>query len=437
MTRLLAFALTLALSSQAVLAADKPQKCSPSASTPFRRLTPASLEYGDCGSGAYCLGGCDPKSSFAVDSCVPAPVCKSQTYKWDNLDGVAPNTKYLGDASKADWVSSGQPLSNDGTLLLTMAPNTVGTLLAHNHYMWYGKASAKLKTSRGRGVVTAFILLSDVKDEIDFEFIGVDLNTAQTNYYFQGITDYTNGKNASASDTFSKFHTYEIDWTPDSITWSIDGTPVRVKKRSETFNTTSNQYAYPQTPARVQLSLWPAGLPSNGEGTINWAGGLVDWNYEDVKNHGYYYAIFDEVTIQCYDPPKNAKVEGSKSYIFTDAKGTEDTVKITDKDTALKSFLGNGRNMSADYPSPSGTQKPSQTSDIAVVPGVNGAGPGADGNRGSGGSPSDGGSKPNPTDFSQGGGQGNKKNGASPQGEQVLKGSLFAVLVALVVLVTM
>ncbi|EAS33538.3 cell wall glucanase [Coccidioides immitis RS] len=438
MTRLLAYALALALSSQAFVAA-KPQKCGPSQKCP--ESAPCCSQYGDCGSGAYCLGGCDPKWSFAIDSCLPAPVCKSKTYRWDNLDGVAPNTKYLGDASKADWVSSGEPLTSDGSLILTMAPDTVGTLMANNHYMWYGKTTARLKTSRGKGVVTAFILLSDMKDEIDFEFVGVDLQNAQTNYYFQGITDYTNGQNASASDTFDEFHTYEIDWKPESITWSIDGKPVRVKKRSETFNKTSNQYAYPQTPSRVQLSLWPAGLPSNGEGTIEWAGGLVDWNHEDIKNHGYYYALFDEVTVECYDPPKDAKVEGSKSYIFTDEKGTEDTVKITNKNTVLKSFLGNGRDTDKDYPSASGTRRPSQTSDLAVVPGLSGAGPGADGNRGDsdgsdGGSPN-GGNRPNPTDFSQGGDRGNESSGASPQNEQVLKGSLFAVLVALVVLVTM
>jgi beta-glucanase (GH16 family) len=120
---------------------------------------------------------------------MPAPICESKTYTFDNLDGIEPNTKYLGDASKSDWVSSGQPLSFNGNLLLTMAPNTVGTLLASNHYLWYGNITARLKTSRGQGVVTAFILLSDVKDEIDFEFIGADLNTAQTNFYFQGITD--------------------------------------------------------------------------------------------------------------------------------------------------------------------------------------------------------------------------------------------------------
>lgn len=72
-------------------------------------------------------------------------------------------------------------------MLLTMAPNTVGTLLASTRYMWYGNVQARFKTSRGAGVVTAFILLSDVKDEIDYEFVGVDLESAQSNYYFQGI----------------------------------------------------------------------------------------------------------------------------------------------------------------------------------------------------------------------------------------------------------
>ena len=100
-----------------------------------------------------------------------------------------PNTKYLGDASKSNWVSSGQPVAYQNSVLLTMAQGTVGTLLASTSYVWYGKVSATLKTSRTAGVVTAFILLSDVKDEIDFEFVGTDLDDAQSNYYFQGITN--------------------------------------------------------------------------------------------------------------------------------------------------------------------------------------------------------------------------------------------------------
>lgn len=118
---------------------------------------------------------------------MPEPVCQSQKYTFENLDSIAANTKYLGDATKAAWVSSGQPISYDNNVLLTMAPDTVGTLLASTSYMWYGNVKAVFKTSRGQGVVTAFILLSDVKDEIDYEFVGVDLEHAQSNYYFQGI----------------------------------------------------------------------------------------------------------------------------------------------------------------------------------------------------------------------------------------------------------
>lgn len=155
------------------------------------RLTAATriTEYGECGIGAYCLGGCDPRMSFSLDACVPAPVCQSKVYPMTDLDGVADVTKYYGDASKADWVSQGEPLLYNGNVLLTMPKQSVGTVLASTHYMWYGNVKARVKTSRGAGVVTAFILLSDVKDEIDYEWVGTDLTVAQTNYYFQGVPD--------------------------------------------------------------------------------------------------------------------------------------------------------------------------------------------------------------------------------------------------------
>lgn len=96
-------------------------------------------------------------------------------------------SKYLGDSSKTDWVTDGVALEYENNLLLTMGPKTVGTVLASSVYVWYGKISATLKTSRGKGVVSAFILLSDMKDEIDYEWVGVELNSAQTNFYWQGV----------------------------------------------------------------------------------------------------------------------------------------------------------------------------------------------------------------------------------------------------------
>ncbi|KUJ22973.1 uncharacterized protein LY89DRAFT_663460 [Mollisia scopiformis] len=411
--------------------------------------TPCCSQYGQCGVGAYCLGGCDPRSSFSLGSCTPEPVCKSQTYTFENLDRVQENTVYLGDASKADWVASGQPVSYQNNVLLTMAPDSVGTLLASTTYMWYGNVKATFKTSRGQGVVTAFILLSDVKDEIDYEFVGVDLEDAQSNYYFQGIPNYDNELNISLSDTFNNYHTYEIDWTPDAITWLVDGQIGRTKKRSDTWNATSNQWMFPQTPARVQLSLWPAGLASNGQGTVDWAGGLVDWNSADIQANGYYYATFESVTVSCYNATSSPGTNTGVSYTYNGYTGTNDTVVDGTDATVLSSFLATGTNMTLGAVasgSSSGTQ-PSTTAE--TVPGLTGGDPGVDSHSSSttaGGStetatqassaPSS--SSSSSSGFSQGN-SGSTKSGAEKLGvgQEQLKGSIFAGIVALMAMMAL
>lgn len=150
--------------------------------------------YGDCGVGAFCLGGCDPLMSNTFDSCVPGPVCKPGTYSLDSLNDVQRIENYLGDASKINWQSQGDPTpytdpaTGSKATLLTMAQGSSGTLLASTHYVWYGKICSKVSSAQGKGVVTAFILMSDVKDEIDFEWVGADINNVQSNYYSQGVT---------------------------------------------------------------------------------------------------------------------------------------------------------------------------------------------------------------------------------------------------------
>lgn len=416
--------------------------------------SPCCSQYGQCGVGAYCLGGCDPVNSFSLDSCVPAPVCQSKSYDFSNLDDVMPNTKYLGDPTTADWVSSGNPLEFNNSVLLTMAEGSVGTLLTSTRSVWYGKINSRFATSAGAGVVTAFILLGNSKDEIDFEFVGTELSIAQTNFYSQGIPVYTNGGNVTGlSDVHANFHDYEIDWQPDTITWSVDGNLVRTLNREDTWNATGNRYDYPQTPCSIQLSLWPGGLSTNGQGTINWAGGLVQWDSPYMTN-GYYYAQFDSVSVQCYDPPSGANVQGSKSYIFTDPTMTNSSVEVTNNNTVLRSFLGTGTNLTAGT-STGSSAGAANSSTPATVPGLSGVGTGSNGGRGgnstsgSGGSSSGSGSSGGSgtgsetasssgaasTGFVQGNGGEGSKNGAGSiagSSETVLQGSLFAVVVALV-----
>jgi len=414
---------------------------------------PCCSQYGECGVGAYCLGGCDPRMSFSLESCAPEPVCKDTSSTFTNMDRIMSKTEYLGDSSKTDWVMDGDAVIYNDNVLLTMAEGTVGTLLASSTYMWYGNVKAKLKTSRGAGVVTAFILLSDVKDEIDYEFVGTELSTAQTNFYFQGIPNYENSANISLSDTFNNYHTYEIDWTPDEITWSVDGQVGRTKKRSETWNATSNRWDFPQTPARVQLSLWPGGLATNGQGTIDWAGGEISWDSPDVTNNGYYYASFESVDISCYNGKSAPGTNSGTSYTYTDRSGLNTTVDDGSDQTVLSSFLATGTNMTLGETTNSGS-KPSAT--VQSVPGLSGAGPGTNEHGGSSdssgssavtsitSSPSDapsgdsGSGTSGSGGFNQGAGSGSTGGAGRLAGEEkVLKGSLFAGIIAVVAMMAL
>ena len=271
------------------------------------------------------------------------------------------------------------------------------------------------------------------------------------------------------SNSFENTHTYSIDWTPESIIWSIDGEERRTVKRDDTFNETTDKYDYPQTPSRVMLSVWPAGLPSNGEGTIEWAGGLVDWNSEYMQN-GYYYALVKDVTVECYDPPSDAKKSGSKAYKYTDDSGLQDSVAIVDDDTTLASLKATGEDPEIN-PAASKSAAAAAASDKASedddeddeddeddkpdrepesVPGVSGAGerseqvvPGqgdssSDDNDSSGGQ-QNGGSSGNDEDgtegtsFNQGSGSTDNNDGQTTNAavrEQPVKGSVFAIVVA-------
>ncbi|KAJ9144758.1 Glycoside hydrolase family 16 protein [Coniochaeta hoffmannii] len=435
------------------VAAQETAKCSLEKKCP--KETPCCSQYGECGIGAYCLGGCDPRMSFSLDACVPAPVCESKVYPMTSLDRVVDVGKYFGDPSKADWVSQGEPLLYNGNVLLTMPKQSVGTVLASTTYMWYGNVKARVKTSRGQGVVTAFILLSDVKDEIDYEWVGTDLTVAQTNYYFQGVPDYQNSGNITGlSDTFNNFHDYEIRWTPDEITWLVDGKVGRTKKRSETWNATANQWNYPQSPARVQLSIWPGGAETNAKGTIDWAGGPIDWNSEDIQNYGYDFATFGQVEVECYNATSGPGTNSKTSYTYSDARGTNDTIVDGDRGTILKSFSGTGLDMNAggssssSGASASGTATKSASGAVASVPGGTASGPGsspgeqgdgvssAGSGDGAGGSSTGSSAGCQATGFSQdcGGSSSSSGNGGTNAGARVVErtvgASALAVLVA-------
>lgn len=319
-------------------------QCNSSSSCPEE--APCCSQFGECGTGGYCLGGCNPQFSYNYKSCMAMPICKDTNTKFNKYRSkVLDKDTYLGNASAGDWAYSGYLMDyeDEESLLLAMPKDSSGTVLSSTRYVWYGKISARMKTSHRSGVVSAFILFSNVEDEVDNEWVGSDLNNVQTNYYFEGTLNYTHSRNSSANQTFSSFHTYEIDWREDKLMWLVDGKVGRTLYKNNTYNHTTKRYDYPQTPSRVQISLWPGGNSTNTNGTIAWAGGKIDWDASDLKNPGYYYMTLNEVNISCYDPPSYAKKNGSQAYSFTsDSTFLSENVALTDDQTMLYSSEGSG-----------------------------------------------------------------------------------------------
>ncbi|CCF58204.1 hypothetical protein KAFR_0E00500 [Kazachstania africana CBS 2517] len=303
---------------------------------------------GVCGTGVYCINACNPMFSYSFDACMPLPVCKNSTTTFSNYTSkVVDANTFLGDVSEGDWAYTGYILDyeDEDSMILAMPKNSGGTVLSSTRSVWYGKVSARLKTSHLAGVITAFIIYSGVADEIDCEFVGVDLETEQTNFFWQATLNYTNSVNATiSSDSFDNFHTYTIDWQEEYIEWSIDGVVSRTLYKNETYNATSGVYQYPQTPSKIDISIWPGGNATNSIGTIEWAGGEIDWNATDITTYpGYYYMILDEVNITCYGPPSGTSINGTSAYVYTsNSSFLQKDIAITDAETSLGSSEGTG-----------------------------------------------------------------------------------------------
>jgi len=308
--------------------------------------SPCCSEFGFCGTGSiFCLGGCNPLWSNTPTSCEPSPLCQSATHTFPDNSRILTNAShYDGNATAHDWVvDKGNILNtnqNGGELALTLTQDNGGTRISSTRYLHYGTVTARLKTGRWPGVVTAFITMSDAKDEIDWEFPGNQTTQGQTNFYWLGVLNYNNGLTINnLTDTFSNYHDYTIDWQSDTLNFLIDG------KLDRTVSKSDLKDAYPSTPARVQLSLWPAGINTSAPGTVQWAGGMINWNDPDYIASGHFYTIIQSVSINCSDPAGSVPA-GAESYTYganTTINGLQiPSVLVTNETTIMNGAQGMG-----------------------------------------------------------------------------------------------
>lgn len=214
-------------------------------------------------------------------------------------------------------------------------------------YLHFGRVEVKCKAAPGQGIISSIVLQSEDLDEVDWEFIGGVDNKVQMNYFGKGNTStYDRMIEAPVSSVQNEMHTYTLDWTAESITFIIDGTPVRTLNYADA-NGGKN---YPQTPSTVRIGIWAGGDPTNEKGVIEWAGGLTDYTKAPFT------MTVESVKVTNYSP--------GKEYKWTDKSGSFESIEVIGKgDTA-----GAPENSNVLAPSATGTGVGLQ-SDINI-PGV-------------------------------------------------------------------
>lgn len=159
----------------------------------------------------------------------------------------------------------------------TLSAPKESTLLVSKFYIFFGVVESWVKMAKGQGIVSSVVLESDDLDEIDWEWVGSNTNQVQSNFYGKGNdTTYNRGRNHEVASADTEFHNYTTYWDHEKLQWWIDG----VMHRQVNFSESLTLYGrnYPQTPSQVKISNWPAGQAGNSPGTIQWAGGLVDYS---------------------------------------------------------------------------------------------------------------------------------------------------------------
>ena len=75
------------------------------------------------------------------------------------------------------------------------------------------------------------------------------------------------------------------------------------------------------TPSRVQISIWPAGINTSAQGTIDWAGGMIDWQDPDFVNNGYFWNTIQSVKISCAADANKSDDTTGWAYTTTNGSG--------------------------------------------------------------------------------------------------------------------
>ncbi|MEW6911416.1 glycoside hydrolase family 16 protein [Trueperella pyogenes] len=198
----------------------------------------------------------------------------------------------------------GQPLNDKQTW-------SSGRLESKNKYSFeYGRMAVRAKVNDSQGIWPAIWMLAQDEtghDEIDvLEYLGQEPWTAYMTNHF-GVWGYDKGsdsRNASIYEAWSqKFHIYEVEWSPEKITWFIDGKERFTTKRdcAESCDSLHSLPMFPILETQVGDG-WVGPVDTTKRWTKQDSDFLVDW----VR----VYQKADQVRVRFDDLEQNRPADG-------------------------------------------------------------------------------------------------------------------------------
>lgn len=203
---------------------------------------------------------CDP----LVSTCPSNPAIAGSL----TVDLSLPNPYFSGtDGSTIDYPSNGTSTTtisgsggsggSGGTTgnsspALQMSLGTAKTKsILSDKYIMFGRIDVTLMAASDSTVDTFFQIKSDVLDLMSFRFVGGNDSYVQTNWTSlgDGATVDNSMEHKMLSSNSDLFHTYSLEYTPDRITFYIDGLVVRNVLAKDVTR-------LPQTPMNVMCGIY-------------------------------------------------------------------------------------------------------------------------------------------------------------------------------------
>ena len=160
----------------------------------------------------------------------------------------------------------------------------------------FGKVKARMKTPNKKGTVSSIYTFWDGPgfypggwNEIDMNIVPSVKDSMSTNVvYGDGHNKMEDHEYEGGSENHSmdnRWHTYEIEWTPDYISWAIDGDQVRKIDAGS-----HEAVKYMRKDSSLRLNFWTPTFHAWG----------ADFNPSDMP----WYLLFDYVEVYNYDKDK-------------------------------------------------------------------------------------------------------------------------------------